>query len=151
MRHPWGALLFPFQIEGKRFSTAEGPAARRLRELRPTLFEHPLVRQLYPDEPGAPLHPGRLPLAGDDLYNTEEFFQEYSDGANQFIADIASHFDSHGDEYYPHSGQPGVPAGGQTGSAAEWPVVRPLESIGGKGYPKWIHLEFKTYPASGRP
>ena len=42
-----------------------------------------------------------MPLAGDDLYITEEFFQQYSQAANRFLLDIVNYFDAHGDEYYP--------------------------------------------------
>jgi len=82
---------------------AEGGSARQLRERHPELFEHPLVRHLLPGESGAlrSLRPIRLPLGGEDLYVTEDLFQEYSQAANQLMADISKHFEVHGAEYYP--------------------------------------------------
>ena len=79
---------------------AEGSAAQRLRQVRPELFQHPLVRHLMPDMSTSVL-PVRTPLAGDNLYMTEDLFDEYWQAANRIFLDIAGHFEAHGDEYYP--------------------------------------------------
>jgi hypothetical protein len=53
----------------------EGHSAQRLREVRAELFEHPLVKEVMPSIAGS-VGPIGMPLAGDDLYVTEEGFQE---------------------------------------------------------------------------
>jgi hypothetical protein len=79
---------------------AEGDSAEALRSIRPELFRHPSTRNLWPNN-SPPVLPVRLPLAGDNLYITEELFRGYSQAATQFFARIASYFEAHGDEYYP--------------------------------------------------
>lgn len=94
-------------IEELRLTTnvvkhAEGSSAEKLRERQPELFHNPLLRQLDPnDEARIFFNPIRSPLAGDDLYVTPEIFQQYSDAADEFLSDIAKHFEAHSDEWYP--------------------------------------------------
>jgi hypothetical protein len=78
---------------------AEGGSAEELRRIRPELFEHPSVPDLLNYSP--PILPVRLPLAGNDLYVSEDAFRRYSQAATQFLVNIAAHFEAHGDEYYP--------------------------------------------------
>lgn len=85
---------------------AEGTSARQLRRRRLELFQHPVLRQFATDSPdpteAAPKL--RLPLAGDDLYVTDEVFQEYSQACNQFLAEMVNYFEAHGGDYYPRGG-----------------------------------------------
>ncbi len=99
---PW-PKIDELRLVANAVKHAEGSAARNLRQLRPELFQHPVVRELMPGISG-PVRPIRMPLAGDDLYITEQFFEEYLRAANQLFADIANHFEAHGEEYYPHGG-----------------------------------------------
>jgi len=80
---------------------AEGRSAEDLRSIRPELLENPLARDLWPNEHTPFVEPVRMPLAGDDLYVTEELFRIYGEAANQFFADIATYFETHGNEFYP--------------------------------------------------
>ena len=66
---------------------AEGRSAEDSRDVRPELFEF--------------VRPVRMPLAGDDLYVTEDRFRIYGEAAHQFFADIATYFETHAGEYYP--------------------------------------------------
>lgn len=74
----------------------EGPAAAKLRKLRPDLFTHPLTRNLGPRP-----WPLEMPLAGDGLYVTEAILQGYCASANRFVAEVLSHFEGHSEDYYP--------------------------------------------------
>lgn len=96
---PW-PKIDELQLVANAVKHAEGPSARRLRQLRPELFQQPAVRERLPGIPD-PVHPIRMPLAGDDLYITEQSFEEYRQAANQLFTDIANHFEAHGEEYYP--------------------------------------------------
>jgi len=62
---------------------AEGRSARQLREHRPELFISPFIVEKYPDAIERASWPIHLPLAGDDL---------------------AHHFETHSEEYYPEEG-----------------------------------------------
>jgi hypothetical protein len=55
---------------------------------------HPDWKDLYTSQRLA------LPLAGEDLYVTEEIFSELSAAATSFVAEIAAHFVAHAEEQY---------------------------------------------------
>lgn len=77
-----------------------GDSAEKLRKVRPELFQPPSLREL-PLNISRPHIPIRMPLAGDDLYVTEQLFGEYYQAANQLFTDISNHFEAHEEEYYP--------------------------------------------------
>jgi hypothetical protein len=81
----------------------EGGSAEQLRKRRPQLFHDPLLGDLKCKD-GSEKRLVRSPLAGEDLYITEEVFKEYSESANRFVNEIAVHFEMHGDVNYPRSG-----------------------------------------------
>ena len=78
----------------------EGGSAQKLRERRPELFQDPILGELSPRD-WTEKQPVRNPLAGEDLYITEEVFKEYSESANGFVSEIAEHFEEHGEHSYP--------------------------------------------------
>lgn len=79
----------------------EGSSANELRKQRPDLFENPSQRELLPDFPQMYTAQSlRLPMAGEDLYVTEEIFIEYSEAANRFIAEIAEYFTARSDGHF---------------------------------------------------
>jgi hypothetical protein len=79
----------------------EGGSAIELRKLRPDLFENPRQSELLPDFPQTYTQQSlRLPMAGEDLYVTEEVFTEYSEAANRFISEIAEYFTAHCDNHF---------------------------------------------------
>jgi hypothetical protein len=79
---------------------AEGSAARQLRKQRPELFEDPFTKRLFPRSRRTE-KALRLPLAGEDLYVTDDMFSDYSLAATDFFQSLAEHFETHGEEQYP--------------------------------------------------
>ena len=79
---------------------AEEVPAQKLRNLRPSLFQNPILTGM-----GSGLassrQPLRLPLAGDDLFVTEEAFCGYSSAVLDFVTAIASHFEMNAATIYP--------------------------------------------------
>ena len=80
---------------------AEGGGAKKIRKLRPELFRNPLldkkgIKWSIPSD--APL---RLPLAGDDLFVTEELFSRYATAAADFVRAIIRHFKQNASKGYP--------------------------------------------------
>ena len=80
---------------------AEGKSAEELREIRPESFQHPDTKHMWLNDSSQVTLPVRMPLAGDDLYVTEELCFRYSQAANQFFMDVAAHFETHADHYFP--------------------------------------------------
>lgn len=78
-----------------------GSASKQLRNLRPDLFEDPRLRELMPDAPElyTSSHVG-LPLAGQNLFVSDETFAEYGSAAFEFIIDIAQHFEAMTDDLF---------------------------------------------------
>lgn len=72
----------------------EGGSAEELRKVRPELFRCPSLREL-PFNISKPHIPIGMPLAGDDLYVTEQLFREYYEAAKQLFKDIVNHFETH--------------------------------------------------------
>jgi len=99
---PGWAAMDELRLVANTVKHAEGGSTERLRNIRPQLFQHPAVRELLPEEDFGANLPVHLPLAGESLYVSEEFFRGYSEAANGFFESIANHFDEHGDAYYPH-------------------------------------------------
>ena len=63
---------------------AEGRSEQKLREIRPDVFQHPLMRDpAYASIPPAQL-PTRAPLAGEDLYLIKADFDRYADAVSSF-------------------------------------------------------------------
>ena len=78
-----------------------GSSARQLRELRPDLFEDPRLRDLLPDMPELYTTPHvRLPLAGQDLFVSDDTFAAYGAAAFEFINEIAQHFEDKADDLF---------------------------------------------------
>lgn len=78
----------------------EGPSAKKLRERRPELFQDPILGRLLPGE-RLLTQPLRLPLGGEDLYITEEHFEQYSQTAERLVTEIIDHFEDHSSHLYP--------------------------------------------------
>ncbi len=85
---------------------AEIEDTKELRKSRPELFNNPDYAELEADlaARGAPYEGASrvgAPLAGEDLFVSEQLLQIYVEGVKSFFEEIASHFDSHAQEYYP--------------------------------------------------
>lgn len=98
---PDWATMDELRLVANTVKHAEGGSARELRNIRPRLFQHPAVRELLPEEDFRGRLPVHLPLAGENLYVSEEFFRGYSEAVNRFFESIANYFDQHADAYYP--------------------------------------------------
>jgi hypothetical protein len=79
---------------------AEGSAAKQLRKLRPDLFRHPLLVDSGLPANSQPREPLSLPLAGNDLFVTEEIFAQYASTVKEFGKDIVKHFAANGSKSY---------------------------------------------------
>ena len=91
------AKIDELRLVANAIKHAEGSSAEELRKVCPELFRHPLDRGFFPDDPPVTL-PVCLPLAGEDLYITEQIFRDYCQAALQFMEGIAAFFDEHADE-----------------------------------------------------
>jgi hypothetical protein len=82
---------------------AEGKSATDLRQRRPEFFRHPIDRKLLPNETQSVsfVRPVRSPLSGEDLYITEEAFQEFAQAAERFLRDVVNYFEAHDSDYFP--------------------------------------------------
>jgi hypothetical protein len=81
---------------------AEGSSAGRLRSLRPELFTDPTFADLEGLYEKGTFRTTTLaaPLAGEDLFVSEELLMKYAEAAESFFREIAAHFEAHGSEYY---------------------------------------------------
>ena len=96
---PMWAIVDELRLVANAVKHGEGSAARQLRDLRPTLFEDPRLKEVWS---GAVVRkPLRTPLAGENLYVTEDLFAEYARAAEGLLEAVAEHFDAHGDDEYP--------------------------------------------------
>ena len=102
---PSWPVIDELRLVANTIKHGEGGSARALRARRPELLEHPLVRELMPDEAGGSPSTRliRLPLGGEDLYVTEQLFQGYSEAASGLMREIVGHFEAHENEYYPRA------------------------------------------------
>lgn len=98
---PDWATIDELRLVANAVKHADGSAADQLRHVRPELLEAPGLRGMFPAGFGVDSSI-RLPLAGHDLYVSEEVFRGYSEAANSFFESIALYFEQHGDEYYPN-------------------------------------------------
>lgn len=78
-----------------------GASSKQLRTLRPDLFEDPRLRELLPDAPDLyTARHVRLPLAGQDLFVSDDTFAAYGAAAFDFINEIAQHFEARADDLF---------------------------------------------------
>ncbi len=80
---------------------AEGGGAKKIRELRPDLFRNPRLDKMGMKRSVPSDAPLRLPLAGDDLFVTEELFSRYATAVADFVNAIVRHFKQNASKRYP--------------------------------------------------
>ena len=85
---------------------AEGKSVEKLRGIRPELFLMPDYQIFEDDDPAELIQEASRrrvyqPLAGEDLYVSEELLHIYCKAAENFFLEIAAYFASHPDDYYP--------------------------------------------------
>lgn len=81
---------------------AEGSATDKLKSVRPELFTDPAFANIK-DLDGYNLFETRsvaAPLAGEDLFVSEDLLMRYADAAESFLHEIAAHFEANGSEWY---------------------------------------------------
>ena len=103
---PSWTLIDELRLVANVTKHAEGSSAEELRERRPSLFTHPMVLELGPQNAGVPRWDVARPLAGEDLFVTVEILREYCDAAASFLSEIHGHFEAHANDFYPADGAP---------------------------------------------
>ena len=80
----------------------EGPATRKLRTLRPDLFIDPSVANFAPEFGKERFIEKDVaaPMAGEDMFVTEDILREYADGAKSFFQEVADYFKAREGEYF---------------------------------------------------
>jgi hypothetical protein len=77
----------------------EGSSTRRLRTLRPELFNDPDYAEIYAEYEKhgieQTLGPVFAPLSGEDLFVSETLLREYAEGVESFFGEIAGYFGAH--------------------------------------------------------
>jgi hypothetical protein len=96
-------LIDELRLVANTAKHAEGKSCGELRNLRPELFCDATFAQIYQ---GMGINdyfvnrPVTAPLAGEDLYVTDQVLQQYAEGVENYFRQIADHFDQREDEYY---------------------------------------------------
>lgn len=102
---PSWAMMDELRLVANAVKHGEGSATRRLLEVRPELFKSPDYaaheRELGLDSSETPMFPITAPLAGEDLFVSEELLKKYGSGAEAFFEEIAKYFEAHGHDWYP--------------------------------------------------
>ena len=96
-------LIDELRLVANTTKHAEGKSSGDLRKLRPDLFFDPILAGIFA---GSGIReyfvnrPISAPLAGEDLFVTEDALRQYAEGVEKFFREIAAQFDSREDEYY---------------------------------------------------
>jgi hypothetical protein len=96
-------LIDELRLVANTAKHAEGKSCDELRNLRPELFCDPAFAKIYQGMGIKDYFENRLvsaPLAGEDLYVSEEELQKYAEGVEGFFRQIAGHFDQYADDFY---------------------------------------------------
>jgi hypothetical protein len=94
------SLIEELRLVANTTKHAEGSAERQLRDIRPDLFQNPVIHRVDPNMPifHMPVH---LPLGGDGLYVTGDDFRKYHKATLDLFDWLREFFDSHSDQYFP--------------------------------------------------
>jgi hypothetical protein len=100
---PEWPLIDELRLVANATKHAEGKSSGDLRKLRPDLFFDPKLAGLFAGEGIKDYflnRPISAPLAGEDLFVTEDALRFYAEGVEMFFREIADQFDAKEDEYY---------------------------------------------------
>lgn len=100
---PW-AKIDELRLVANSVKHAEGGSARQLRQLRPDLFQNPAFAEIRAEMGGRWLdrqEPLAMPLAGEDLFVTEDDLRIYSAAAVALFAGIVEFCEARRDERFP--------------------------------------------------
>jgi hypothetical protein len=96
-------LIDELRLVANTTKHAEGKSSRDLRKLRPQLFCDPTFAKAFEGMGIRDYFENRAisaPLAGEDLFVTEDLLKMYAECAELFFREIAGHFAAHEDEAY---------------------------------------------------
>ena len=91
-------LIEELQLVANTAKHAEGRSSKKLRAIRPQLFSDPTLEKMFANtgfKKYLENRPTVAPLAGDDLFVSEDALRQYSDGVESFFREIASILDAH--------------------------------------------------------
>lgn len=100
---PAWALIDELRLLANTVKHAEGSSSSKLRALRPELFCDPALVKAHEGigiKDNVQNRTVYAPLAGEDLFVSEDLLKQYTEGVESFFIEIAEHFATHGDEYY---------------------------------------------------
>jgi hypothetical protein len=100
---PGWPLIDELRLVANTAKHAEGKSSGDLRNIRPQLFCDPALANVYKGigiDNYFVSRPISAPLAGEDLFVSEDLLKEYAEGVETFFGHIAAYFDAHEDEYY---------------------------------------------------
>lgn len=82
---------------------ADGGSAQELRSRREELFRSPTLDKLRLPTPDYNQWPIRSPLAGEDLFVTEQIFAEYANATHDFVVGVIAHFQENAGKGFPRA------------------------------------------------
>jgi hypothetical protein len=100
---PTWSLIDEFRLLAHTVKHGEGSSSRQLKAKRPELFCDPSFTRAFPDINFRDYFlrkPVAVPLAGNDVFVTEDLLKHYAEGVGSFFGEIADHFAAHADEDY---------------------------------------------------
>lgn len=98
----WGAID-ELRLVANSVKHAEGGSARQLRESRPDLFQNPAFADIRAEMGSRWLgrqEPLAMPLAGEDLFVTENDLQVYATAARALFEGVAAFCEARRDDYF---------------------------------------------------
>jgi hypothetical protein len=101
---PAWARIDELRLVANSVKHAEGRSAQQLRELRADLFQNPAFAHIRAEMGGRWLdrqEPLAMPLAGEDLFVTENDLQAYATAARSLFEDIVAFCEARRDDYFP--------------------------------------------------
>jgi hypothetical protein len=96
-------LIDELRLVANTAKHAEGKSCDELRTLRPDLFSDPAFARIYQGMGIKDYLEHRqvsAPLAGEDLYVSEEELEKYAGGVEDFFRQVVGHFEQHKDDFY---------------------------------------------------
>jgi hypothetical protein len=101
---PTWAVIRELRLVAHSVKHAEGDSSRRLREIRPDLFQNPAFAHIRAEMGGRWLdrqEPLAMPLAGEDLFVTENDLEAYANAARSLFESIVEFCEAHRDDRFP--------------------------------------------------
>lgn len=100
---PTWSLIDEFRLLAHTVKHGEGSSSSQLKVKRPELFCDPSLTSVLPEIDFRDYFLNKtvaVPLAGEDVFVTEDWLKRYAEGVESFFCEIADHFAAHADEAY---------------------------------------------------